>query len=273
MRPVRRRPKRRGILSRSRGVPRAARRHRLCRRADTDGQEDARCTVRATGGPGGAEGAASSGRAPRTRTTTSSSRNRPPTPRPSPPSASRRGLPERAVTIALATAMQESKLRNIGHGDRDSLGLFQQRPSQGWGTARQIQDPVYSAAKFYDHLVQDPRLLAAAADRRRAARAAQRLPAGVRQARDERHTARLRPDRPPAAALNCTTGAGDDRGPGDPAQVRERLVREFGRDVLPRRRRRCRLGAGRRPRAAASAARPRAVGHGRARPASAGDRR
>lgn len=45
-----------------------------------------------------------------------------------------RGLPERAVTIALATALQESSLRNINHGDRDSLGLFQQRPSQGWGT-------------------------------------------------------------------------------------------------------------------------------------------
>ena len=47
-----------------------------------------------------------------------------------------RGLPARAATIALATAYQESKLRNIEHGDRDSLGLFQQRPSQGWGTAR-----------------------------------------------------------------------------------------------------------------------------------------
>ena len=53
--------------------------------------------------------------------------------------AVRRGLPPRAASIALATAMQESKLRNIGHGDQagpDSRGLFQQRPSQGWGTRR-----------------------------------------------------------------------------------------------------------------------------------------
>ncbi len=64
-----------------------------------------------------------------------------------------RDLPERAVTIALATALQESGLRNIAHGDRDSLGLFQQRPSQGWGTERQIQDPVYAASEFYEHLV------------------------------------------------------------------------------------------------------------------------
>jgi hypothetical protein len=67
-----------------------------------------------------------------------------------------RGLPERAVVIALATAMQESTLRNLDHGDRDSLGLFQQRPSQGWGTPAQVQDPVYAAGKFYDGLVQVP---------------------------------------------------------------------------------------------------------------------
>ncbi|HEX2704754.1 MAG TPA: hypothetical protein VHM65_03275 [Candidatus Lustribacter sp.] len=67
--------------------------------------------------------------------------------------AQRRKLAPRAVTIALATALQESKLRNLGHGDRDSLGLFQQRPSQGWGTATQILDPVYSTNKFFDALV------------------------------------------------------------------------------------------------------------------------
>src|SRR3954463_4682544 len=67
-----------------------------------------------------------------------------------------RGLSERAVVIALATAMQESHLRNLDHGDRDSLGLFQQRPSQGWGTPEQVQDPAYAAGKFYDHLVQFP---------------------------------------------------------------------------------------------------------------------
>jgi hypothetical protein len=66
--------------------------------------------------------------------------------------AVRRGLPARAASIALATAFQESKLRNLDHGDRDSLGLFQQRPSQGWGTAAQIRRPYYSINRFYDEL-------------------------------------------------------------------------------------------------------------------------
>ncbi len=66
--------------------------------------------------------------------------------------AVQRGMPPRAATIAIATAMQESKLRNLEFGDRDSLGLFQQRPSQGWGTAEQILDPVYATNKFYDAL-------------------------------------------------------------------------------------------------------------------------
>ena len=63
-----------------------------------------------------------------------------------------RGLPARAVSIALATAYQESKIQNLDHGDRDSLGLFQQRPSQGWGTAEQIQNPRYAINRFYDEL-------------------------------------------------------------------------------------------------------------------------
>src|SRR5664279_1217678 len=67
--------------------------------------------------------------------------------------AVQRGLPPRAVSIALATALQESGLRNLDHGDRDSIGLFQQRPSQGWGTVAQIMVPQYSAGKFYDALV------------------------------------------------------------------------------------------------------------------------
>ena len=50
----------------------------------------------------------------------------------------RRGMPEQAIVVALATALQESKLHNLPDGDRDSVGLFQQRPSQGWGTADQI---------------------------------------------------------------------------------------------------------------------------------------
>ena len=65
-----------------------------------------------------------------------------------------RGMPARAATIALATAYQESKLYNVEFGDRDSLGLFQQRPSQGWGTPRQLLDPVYATNAFYDALAE-----------------------------------------------------------------------------------------------------------------------
>lgn len=65
-----------------------------------------------------------------------------------------RDLPARAATIALATAYQESRLRNIDYGDRDSLGLFQQRPSQGWGTDEQVMDPEHSTAQFYDALME-----------------------------------------------------------------------------------------------------------------------
>jgi hypothetical protein len=67
--------------------------------------------------------------------------------------AQRRGLPPRATTIAIATAFQESKLHNIDYGDRDSVGLFQQRPSQGWGTRAQLMNPMYSINAFYDALV------------------------------------------------------------------------------------------------------------------------
>jgi hypothetical protein len=70
--------------------------------------------------------------------------------------ATARNLPERAVTISLATAMQESRLTNLSGGDRDSIGLFQQRPSQGWGTPQQISDPVYATNKFLDKLVAIP---------------------------------------------------------------------------------------------------------------------
>jgi hypothetical protein len=66
--------------------------------------------------------------------------------------ARKREMPARAASIGIATAIQESKLRNIAYGDRDSIGLFQQRPSQGWGTRQQISDPVYAANAFYDAL-------------------------------------------------------------------------------------------------------------------------
>ncbi|MDI3407789.1 heavy metal transporter [Streptomyces cavernicola] len=143
-----------------------------------------------------------------------------------------RGMPERAVTIALATALQESALRNIEHGDRDSLGLFQQRPSQGWGNTEQIMDPVYSAGKFYEHLEKVPgysRLpLTVAAQR------VQRSGYPQAYAKHEPDAALLSAALTGRAAATLTCGTEPAREPGDPQRVREALVRDFGEDVLPR---------------------------------------
>jgi hypothetical protein len=142
-----------------------------------------------------------------------------------------RGLPERAVTIALATALQESALRNIGYGDRDSLGLFQQRPSQGWGTPKEIMDPAYAAGKFYDHLVEVPGYT--------------RLPLTVAAQRVQRSGfpqayAKHEPDATllaaaltgqSAATLTCEGRPDATRAEGADA-VRAALARDFGREVF-----------------------------------------
>jgi len=70
--------------------------------------------------------------------------------------AARHRLPRRAVTVALAAALQESQLQNLDYGDRDSVGVFQQRPSQGWGTTAELEDPVYATTKFFAALVRVP---------------------------------------------------------------------------------------------------------------------
>ncbi len=142
-----------------------------------------------------------------------------------------RELPERAVTIALATALQESALRNIDYGDRDSLGLFQQRPSQGWGTPRQIMDPAYASEKFYEHLEKVPgytRLPLTVA-----AQKVQRSGFPQAYAKHEPDAALL------AAALTGRSGATltcDGRPAATRAKgadaVRAALARDFGRDVL-----------------------------------------
>ncbi|MEW2507638.1 NlpC/P60 family protein [Amycolatopsis sp. NPDC047767] len=64
-----------------------------------------------------------------------------------------RRLPRRAAALAIATGLVESGLHNLDHGDRDSLGVFQQRPSQGWGMPAQILNPVYATNSFLNHLV------------------------------------------------------------------------------------------------------------------------
>ncbi|CAM5465286.1 hypothetical protein GCM10010345_13980 [Streptomyces canarius] len=65
-------------------------------------------------------------------------------------------VPARGQVVALATALRESGLRNLTYGDRDSLGLFQQRPSQGWGTAQDVRDPGHASTKFYEALLESP---------------------------------------------------------------------------------------------------------------------
>jgi hypothetical protein len=70
--------------------------------------------------------------------------------------AAEQRLPTRALTIAYATAFQESKLENLSYGDRDSVGIFQQRPSMGWGTTAELEDPAYAARAFFGALVKVP---------------------------------------------------------------------------------------------------------------------
>jgi hypothetical protein len=70
--------------------------------------------------------------------------------------ASKLGLPNHAVTIGLATAFQESKMLNLTGGDRDSIGLFQQRPSQGWGTPAELHNPIYATTAFFKRMVEVP---------------------------------------------------------------------------------------------------------------------
>ena len=145
-----------------------------------------------------------------------------------------RGLPERAVTIALATAMQESMLRNIDYGDRDSVGLFQQRPSQGWGTVEQIMDPVYSAGKFYERLEEVPNYtelpLTVAAQKVQLSGFPDEYAKHEPEA--SQLTAALTGRR--AGALNCAGKQPEERQvAGDAVKARKKLEAEFGQGVLP----------------------------------------
>lgn len=140
--------------------------------------------------------------------------------------ALKRDLPPRAATIAIATAMQESKVRNITYGDRDSLGLFQQRPSQGWGTPEQILNPEYSTNKFYDALVKvEGYTTMEITD---AAQEVQRSAAGKAYAQHEAQA------RVTASALSGQTHAGvvcvleDPEVPGDPQAVASLIEQDFG---------------------------------------------
>ncbi len=140
-----------------------------------------------------------------------------------------RGLPARAASIALATAVQESGLRNLDYGDQagpDSRGLFQQRPSQGWGTDAEVQDPLYAAGAFYDALVLVPGYEALPITE--AAQAVQRsaLPDAYadHEAEGRAFASALTGNSP--ASLNCVLRGTDQVG--DPAAVQAAAEQVFG---------------------------------------------
>jgi hypothetical protein len=143
--------------------------------------------------------------------------------------AVQRGLPARAASIALATAMQESKLRNIGHGDQagpDSRGLFQQRPSQGWGTAEQVMDPYHASNAFYDALTK-----VSGYQSLEITDAAQRVQHSAYPGAYAQHEVMAKAfasalSGQSTAGLNCTLRSPD--AAGDPAVVQAELAAAFG---------------------------------------------
>lgn len=143
--------------------------------------------------------------------------------------AVQRGLPPRAASIALATAMQESKLRNIGHGDQagpDSRGLFQQRPSQGWGTEAQVMDPYYAANAFFDALVKVPgyESLEITDAAQRVQRSA--YPDAYAQHEDMGRFFASGFSGQTPEAVNCTLRS--PQGPGDTSQLAAELTQAYG---------------------------------------------
>ncbi|WP_289018669.1 hypothetical protein [uncultured Ornithinimicrobium sp.] len=141
-----------------------------------------------------------------------------------------RGLPPRAATVALATAIQESKLRNLRYGDADSQGLFQQRPSQGWGSVEEVTDPVHATGSFYDALVEVPGWETGVVTEM-----AQEV---QRSAFPEAYADHEQEGRALASVLTGQEGAGTlmtcrlaDRGAGDPVGLVTALQEQFGTAV------------------------------------------
>lgn len=139
-----------------------------------------------------------------------------------------RGLPARAASIALATSVQESGLRNLDYGDQagpDSRGLFQQRPSQGWGSETQVQDPIYAAGAFYDALVTVPEYQSLPITE--AAQLVQRsaYPDAYADHEPEARAFASALTGQSPASLNCVLRKPETSG--DPAAVADRLARVF----------------------------------------------
>ncbi|MEE6283095.1 hypothetical protein [Georgenia sunbinii] len=139
----------------------------------------------------------------------------------------RRELPARAATIALATAVQESKLRNIDYGDRDSLGLFQQRPSQGWGSEAEVMDPVFATNAFLDVLVtvEDYRQIPVTDAAQRVQRSGFPLAYADHEPEGRAFASALTGHSP--ATLTCRLRPDDD-APDPATAVPERLAQDWG---------------------------------------------
>lgn len=149
--------------------------------------------------------------------------------------AVRRKLPERALQIAYVTAIQESKLANLPYGDRDSVGVFQQRPSMGWGTPKQLQDPVYAARKFFAALEKVRHYTTLPLHE--AAQAVQRSADGSAYA-DHEYNARILSaafiGRVPQA-VHCWYPPSDKPVTPQPEAARKQLVRALGTDSSTKR--------------------------------------
>ncbi len=138
-----------------------------------------------------------------------------------------RNVEQRGITVALATALQESKLRNLSHGDRDSVGLFQQRPSQGWGTARQLQDPHYASNEFFTGLQQVRGWQQMSITE--AAQAVQRSahPAAYAKWESDARTLASAFSGDQSQAVTCRLRENGDRVESAPAKLRASLARDY----------------------------------------------
>lgn len=142
--------------------------------------------------------------------------------------ADQREMPARAVVVAYAAAMQESKMHNLDYGDRDSVGVFQQRPSEGWGPARKLMDPVYATTRFFEVLARVPDYLHTPVYR--AAQAVQRSADGYAYMQYEPEATRLAAafTGHSAHAVWCWS-AGPGPGKADLGAARRALAHAFGR--------------------------------------------
>mgnify|MGYP000850983905 FL=1 len=141
----------------------------------------------------------------------------------------KRGLAPRAASIALATAYQESGIRNLDYGHADSLGLFQQRPSKGWGTEEQIMDPWYSTRSFYREMEKIRNWKTK--DINDVAQAVQRsaYPDAYRRHVPNARTLASSLTGETPASFRCVVNA---PGPADPAGMRTFLNKTLGEDTI-----------------------------------------